>query len=167
MIASGPSHVSPGEKIEAETVNWLIDAARPSMSSPGSWRQTDNTTVFGPEEDLIPSIGSVTASSKTPRCWDPMLSSVADLSGHVTEKVFGATNCMVSWGRQLYNFGNLTASAPLSGDVYALFTRKTSGGAAPDIELSSGSFGNAGDSIMTKDSFKMPLWRVSSDGTTI
>lgn len=55
MITSGPTHVSPGEKIEAGTINWLIDAARPSMSSPGNWRQTDNTTVFGPEaDDLVP-----------------------------------------------------------------------------------------------------------------
>ena len=84
MIYTGPDHVSPGEKIKADTVNWLIDAARPSMSSPGTWRQTDNTTVFGSETDDFVPIGQVTASSKTPRCWDPMLSSVADLSGHVT-----------------------------------------------------------------------------------
>lgn len=84
MIESGPSHVSPGETIQAGTINWLIDAARPSMTAPGTWRQTDNTTVFGPEEDVMPSIGSVAASSKTPKCWDPMLSSVADLSGKVT-----------------------------------------------------------------------------------
>ena len=99
MIVSGPNNVAPGEKIKADTVNWLIDAARPSMSSPGTWRQTDNTTVFGPETDDFVPIGQVTASSKTPRCWDPVLSSVADLSGHVTEKVLGASNCMVSWGR--------------------------------------------------------------------
>lgn len=84
MIVSGPQHVSPGEKVKADTVNWLLDAARPSMSSPGTWRQTDNTTVFGPEMDDFAPVGQVTASSKTPRCWDPMLSSVADLSGHVT-----------------------------------------------------------------------------------
>ena len=83
MIVSGPNNVAPGEKIKADTVNWLIDAARPSMSSPGSWRQTDITTVFGPETDDFVPIGQV-ASSKTPRCWDPVLSSVADLSGHVT-----------------------------------------------------------------------------------
>lgn len=35
MTTSGPDYVSPGEKIKADTVNWLIDAARPSMSSPG------------------------------------------------------------------------------------------------------------------------------------
>lgn len=96
-----------------------------------------------------------------------MLSSVADLSGHVTEKVLGATNCMVSWGRQLFNFGNLKAAAPLSGDVYALFTLKSTGGAVPDVKLSSGNYGSEGDSILTKDSFKMPLWRVASDGASI
>lgn len=167
MTASGPSHVSPGEKIQADTVNWLIDAARPSMSSPGSWRQTDNTTVFEQQLDDFVPVGTVTASSKTPKCWDPMLSSVADLSGHVTEKVLGATNCMVSWGRQLFNFGNLKAAAPLSGDVYALFTLKPTGGAVPDVKLSSGNYGSGGDSILTKDSFKMPLWRVASDGASI
>lgn len=96
-----------------------------------------------------------------------MLSSVADLSGNVTEKIFGATNCMVSWGRQFFNFGNLTSTVPLSGDVYALFTRREYGGDVPDVELSSGFFGNAGDSIMSKDSFKMPLWRVSKDATNV
>lgn len=35
MIASGPEYVAPGEKIKADTINYLIDAARPSMSSPG------------------------------------------------------------------------------------------------------------------------------------
>lgn len=57
MIESGPSHVSPGEAIQADTVNWLIDAARPSMTAPGGWRQTDNTTVFEQQDDMIPSIG--------------------------------------------------------------------------------------------------------------
>ena len=85
MIVSGPQHVSPGEKVKADTVNWLIDAARPSMSSPGQWRQTDNTTVFGPEMDDFVPVGQVAPpSGNKPRCWDPMLSSVADLSGHVT-----------------------------------------------------------------------------------
>lgn len=93
-----------------------------------------------------------------------MLSAVEDSEGKKSQKVFGATNCMVSWGRQLYNFGNLKSSAPLSGDVYALFTLKTSGGNVPDVQLSAGHFGNEGDSILSKDSFKMPLWRVSDDG---
>lgn len=35
MAFSGPDYVSPGEKIKADTVNYLIDAVRPSMSSPG------------------------------------------------------------------------------------------------------------------------------------
>ena len=35
MAFSGPDYVAPGEKIKADTVNWLLDAARPSMSSPG------------------------------------------------------------------------------------------------------------------------------------
>ena len=35
MIASGPEYVAPGEKIKADTINYLIDAVRPSMSSPG------------------------------------------------------------------------------------------------------------------------------------
>lgn len=74
---------------------------------------------------------------------------------------------MVSWGRQFYNFGNLRAQAPLSGDVYAIFTRKTSGGVVPDVALSSGSFGEDNSSLMSKDSFKMPLWRVSDDSSSI
>ena len=84
MVYSGSDYVAPGEKIKADTVNWLLDAARPSMSSPGTWRQTDNTTVFGPETDDFVPIGQVAASSKTPRCWDPLLSRVADMFGHVT-----------------------------------------------------------------------------------
>ena len=35
MIASGPEYVAPGEKIKADTINYLIDAVRPSMSAPG------------------------------------------------------------------------------------------------------------------------------------
>ena len=50
--------------------------------------------------------------------------------------------------------------------MYALFTLK-SNGIVPEVELSSGNYGNEGDSILSKDSFKMPLWRVSKDGTTI
>ena len=105
MTTSGPDYVAPGEKIKADTVNWLIDAARPSMSSPGTWRQTDNTTVFGPETDDYVPMAQVAAASSTPRCWDPLLSTVVDLSGNASEKVVGAANCMVSWGRKLYNFG--------------------------------------------------------------
>ena len=74
---------------------------------------------------------------------------------------------MVSWGRELYNFGNLTAEAPLSGDVFALFTRKPAGGVVPGVTLSSGNFGNEGDSLGLEDSFKMPLWRVASDFASI
>ena len=107
------------------------------------------------------------ASSKVPRCWDPLLSTVVDLSGNASEKVIGAADCMVSWGRELYNFGNLTVDAPLSGDVFALFTRKESGGTVPNVTLSSGSFGNEGGSLELEDSFKMPLWRVASDGASI
>ena len=81
MTFSGPDYVAPGEKIKADTVNWLIDAARPSMSSPGQWRQTDNTTVFGPEIDDFVPMAQVAASSKTQKCWDPMLSTVVDFSG--------------------------------------------------------------------------------------
>lgn len=100
MIYTGPDYVSPGEKIKADTVNWLIDAARPSMSSPGTWRQTDNTTVFGPEtDDLVPMAQVAPPSGNKPRCWDPLLSTVVDLSGNTTQKVLGASNCMVSWGR--------------------------------------------------------------------
>lgn len=73
---------------------------------------------------------------------------------------------MVSWGRQFYNFGVLKANAPLSGDVFALFTLKTNG-IVPDVTLSSGNYSPENDSIPSKDSFKMPLWRVSKDGTTI
>lgn len=73
----------------------------------------------------------------------------------------------MSWGRELYNFGNLTVDAPLSGDVFALFTRKPSGSVVPDVTLSSGSFGNEGESLGLEDSFKMPLWRVASDGASI
>lgn len=164
MTSSAPSHVSPGEPVLASTVNWLIDAAHPYMSAPGEWRMTDNSQVFGPEtDDLVPA-GSVSTPSKTPRCWDPMLSAVQDSDGNKSQKVFGATNCLVSWGRQLYNFGNLKSASPLSGDVYALFTLKSSGGYVPDVQLSAGSF-NTGDGLLSKDSFKMPLWRVSDDGT--
>ena len=35
MSTTGPDYVAPGEKIKADTINYLIDAARPSMSSPG------------------------------------------------------------------------------------------------------------------------------------
>ena len=35
MSTTGPDYVAPGEKIKADTVNYLIDAARPSMTSPG------------------------------------------------------------------------------------------------------------------------------------
>ena len=109
MTYSGSDYVAPGEKIKADTVNWLIDAARPSMSSPGQWRQTDNTTVFGPEtDDFVPMAQVAPPSGSRPRCWDPLLSTVVDLSGNASQKVFGARDCMVSWGRQLYNFGNLT-----------------------------------------------------------
>ena len=83
MAYSGPDYVAPGEKIKADTVNWLLDAARPSMTSPGQWRQTDNTTVFGPElDDFVPM--AQVADSKTPKCWDPLLSTVVDLSGNAT-----------------------------------------------------------------------------------
>lgn len=51
--------------------------------------------------------------------------------------------------------------------MFALFTRKESGGTVPNVALSSGSFSNEGDSLGLEDSFKMPLWRVSKDGTTI
>ena len=75
---------------------------------------------------------------------------------------------MVSWGRELYNFGSLSVDEPLSGDVFALFTRKPSGGVVPDVTLSSGSFVNEeGDSLGLEDNFKMPLWRVASDGASI
>ena len=75
---------------------------------------------------------------------------------------------MVSWGRELYNFGSLSVEEPLSGDVFALFTRKSSGGAVPDVTLSSGSFVNEeGNSFGLEDNFKMPLWRVASNGASI
>lgn len=168
MTYSGPDYVAPGEKIKADTVNWLIDAARPSMSSPGQWRQTDNTTVFGPEtDDFVPMAQVAPPSGSRPRCWDPLLSDVVDLSGTTTQKVFGARNCMVSWGRQLYNFGNLTVDQPLSGDVFAIFTRKASGGVVPEVTLSSGNFGNETDVFGLDDDFKMPLWRIGGDGTTM
>lgn len=112
-------------------------------------------------------MAQVASSGSKPKCWDPLLSTVVDLSGNATQQIFGASNCMVSWGRELYNFGNLTADAPLSGDVFALFTRKTSGGTVPDVVLSSGSYGNEGDSLGLEDSFKMPLWRVASDFASI
>ena len=124
--------------------------------------------MFGPElDDFVPMAQVAPASGSKPKCWDPLLSTVVDLSGNATQKIFGASNCMVSWGRELYNFGNLTVDAPLSGDVFALFTRKTSGGAVPDVTLSSGSFGNEGESLGLEDSFKMPLWRVASDFASI
>ena len=55
----------------------------------------------------------------------------------------------------------------MSGDVFALFTRKSSGGVVPDVMLSSGSFSNEGGSLELEDNFKMPLWRVASDGASI
>ena len=122
--------------------------------------------MFGPEiDDFVPM--AQVADSKTPRCWDPLLSTVVDLSGNASEKVFGATNCMVSWGRELYNFGTLKTEEPLSGDVFALFTRKPSGSVVPEVTLSSGNFNNEGDSFGLEDNFKMPLWRIGSDGTSM
>lgn len=50
--------------------------------------------------------------------------------------------------------------------MFALFTLKTSG-IVPDVTLSSGTYGDEGDSIPSKDSFKMPLWRIGGDGTTM
>ena len=130
-------------------------------------------------DDFVPMAQVAPASSGSkPKCWDPLLSTVVDLSGNATQQIFGASNCMVSWGRELYNFGNLTVDTPLSGDVFALFTRKTSGSVVsdvtlssgsvvPDVTLSSGSFGNEGESLGLEDSFKMPLWRVASDFASI
>ena len=118
-------------------------------------------------DDFVPMAQVAPSSGSKPKCWDPLLSTVVDLSGNATQKIFGATNCMVSWGRKLYNFGNLTAEAPLSGDVFALFTRKPSGSVVPDVTLSSGSFSNEGDSFGLEDNFKMPLWRIGSDGTSM
>lgn len=74
---------------------------------------------------------------------------------------------MVSWGRELYNFGNIKVGSPLSGDVFALFTRKPSGSAIPEVKLSSGSFSTEDDSFGLEDNFKMPLWRIGSDGASI
>lgn len=51
--------------------------------------------------------------------------------------------------------------------MFALFTRKPAGGAVPDVALSSGSFGNEYNSFGLEDNFKMPLWRIGSDGTSM
>ena len=51
--------------------------------------------------------------------------------------------------------------------MFALFTRKESGGTVPNVTLSSGSFSNEGGSLELEDSFKMPLWRIGSDGASI
>lgn len=164
MTSDAPSHVSPGEPVLASTVNWLIDAAHPYMSAPGEWRMTDNSQVFGPEtDDFLP--GGQVMQSKTPRCWEPVLSDVKDLSGNTSKKVTGASDCMVSWGRRVYGFGNLSSSAPLSGDVYAVFTRTGSADSMPKVELSSGSFFKKDGvlELLSEDTFKMPLWRVGPD----
>ena len=169
MTSSGPSHVSPGEPVLAETVNWLIDAAQPYMSAPGEWRMTDNTRVFGPETDELFPTAPVAVSKTPPRCWEPVFSRVKDMSGKTTVKVTGAKDCMVSWGRRVYGFGNLSSTVPLSGDVYAVFTRTGSADSLPKVELSSGNFftkdGVLG--LLSEDTFKMPLWRVGKDGSSV